>query len=117
MDHDRGELSRDLGVRLPASARIVGVRRTRGIDDAIFVKLELPKDGWQELLAASPIKDSDLIAESRGYLEPNDGWWDPASQPSLRAAQVNLPGGRTLNLGADTNRSGAVVVYLMNHGK
>jgi hypothetical protein len=114
---DMVQLSREVGVTLAPSTRLLGAKRTRGIDDAVFAKVEMTPADWDQLLARAPFRGSDLTTESRGYLEPDDGWWDPSAARDLRAAQVNLAGGRILNVGVDVaSKPGVVVVYLMNHG-
>jgi hypothetical protein len=114
---DIGQLSRDVGLTLPAQARVVGVKRTRGPDDAIFAKVEVTPEDWSRVLSGAPFAARDLTPDSRGYLEPDEGWWDPSAPQALKATQVNLAGGRILNVGVDeSRRPAAIVLYLMNHG-
>lgn len=118
MKTDREEpaaIGREIGVPLPATARVLGVRRTRGMDDAIFAKIEISEAEWSHLRTVPPLGGVELVPESRAYLEPDDGWWDPTTRPSLRAAQIALPGARFLNVGID-HGAHSVVLYLMNHG-
>lgn len=117
MAEDVGQLSREIGLALPAQAHVLGVRRMNGMDDATFVKIEMTPEEWEKVLSTAPFAERDLTAESRGYLEPDDGWWDPSTHPKLRAVQVVLPGVRALNVGVDeSQRPRTIILYVMNHG-
>lgn len=111
------ELGRTLGLHLSASAIVIGVRQTNGMDDATFAKVELPQKDWSDVLRRAPFKSSDLSPDNRGYLEPDDGFWDPTRPKTLPTAQINLPGARVLNVGVDEfSKPGSVILYIMNHG-
>lgn len=110
-------LGKDLGLIIPKNARLAGVRREQGMDDAVFAKLEIPIEAWDSFQQSAPFQESDLDEASRAYLPTDNGWWDPNQRPGLRATQVNLKGGRVLNIGVDKTQSEVfVVVYAMNHG-
>lgn len=117
MAQDIETISRELGLKLPSTARVIGVHRERGMDDAVLVKLEVSVADWQTLRAAEPLKGADFAPANRGYLPADDGWWDPSKSANLPAAQIEMPRGRVLNIGADEDaKPGAVVVFAMNHG-
>lgn len=110
-------LSRDLGLKIPITARILGVKRERGIDDAVFAKFEMSRAEWEALKFAAPLTGADFDKASKAYLPTDEGWWDPNHAEGVRAAQIELEGGRVLDVGIDDTRDrDLVVVYLVNHG-
>lgn len=111
------ELGRDVGLKLPSSGRVLGLRRERGIDDAVLAKIELPASEWKKIASQPPLDSAELKSENKAYLPDDDGWWDPNRAPSLRAAQIQMPEARVLNIGVvEPTKAGTVVLYIMNHG-
>jgi hypothetical protein len=109
-------LGRELGVSLPANARVVGVHREAGIDGLIAVKIELPTADARAVLDSSPIDKAAMRPGSRGFLGPDrDNWWDPSKAPGLRTGQAPLDGGRFLNIGV-SERGATTFLYLVTHG-
>jgi hypothetical protein len=114
---DPKRIALELGLSIPSDARVVGVKRTRGLDDAIFVKAEVASASWSAWLPSAPFKREELTPEASGYLAPDDGWWDPGQVEGLRAVQINPRTGEYLNVGVDEkSKAGVVVLYLMKHG-
>jgi hypothetical protein len=117
---DIATLEKDVGLKLPRSARVLGVirdGRLGGMDSAVYAKLEMPVADWEGMLPGAPFRASDMVGRDRVLLGNDKGWWDPQHPADLRAVQAVLPNGRTLNVGLDDrSRPGMVVLYVMNHG-
>jgi hypothetical protein len=114
---DPSELSRDMGIPMPAETRVIAVKRLQGLDEAIFAKVEIPTSAWHSWLNVAPFKPDELTTEANAYLAPDDGWWDPSRAVGLKAVQLSLPHGKYLNVGvSEANATGMVVLYLMKHG-
>lgn len=109
------DLSRELGVVLPAGARVVGVHREAGIDSLVSVKIEMATEEARAFLQASPVKAEAMRAGTRGFLGPNHDSWDPSHAPGLRTGQARLDGGRVLNIGV-SERGAVTVLYIVAHG-
>lgn len=107
---------REVGVKFPPAARLVGVHRERGLDDLVAVKVEMAASEWPAFLAGTPVDPKSFRAGERGLLGPDEGFWDPHKARNLRTAEVSLPDARALNIGFDDSRPGIVVVYVVNHG-
>lgn len=110
-------LSRELGLKIPNTSRIVGVKRERGIDDAVFAKFEMSRSDWGALQLRPPLSGADFDKAGKAYLPTDEGWWDPNHAEGVRAAQIEIEGGRVLDVGIDDTHGGdLVVVYVVNHG-
>lgn len=108
-------LGGELGVTLPAGARVAGVHREAGIDALVAVKLEVGTEAARAFLKASPVKAEAMRAGTRGFLGPNHDWWDPSLAPGLRTGQAQLGAGKVLNIGI-SERGETTVLYLVAHG-
>lgn len=75
---------RKLGLALPTRTHIVGVKRERGIDDAIFAKIEIPPAYLPEFLRGAPFRLADLDKTGKASLPPDDRWWDPNNADEVR---------------------------------
>jgi hypothetical protein len=109
------ELSKRIGLELPAGTELVGSARESGIDEAVRAKIALSPDGWSELLTRAALSETDFTDEKRYLLGKNDGWWDPERVTSLPAAQAEVAPGRFLDLGVDRSESSRILVYLLWH--
>jgi hypothetical protein len=110
------QLSQALGLEFPPSARLIGVLRSNGMDDAVRVKLEIATQEFPDFLARTQMDVASFRPGTRGMLGQDKGFWDPHQSKSLRTGQVARPTARSLNLGIDDSRADRVVVYLMEHG-
>jgi hypothetical protein len=109
------DLGRELGVVLPAGARIAGVHREAGIDALVAVKVELGTEEARAFLKTSPVKAEAMRSGTRGFLGPNHDWWDPSHAAGLRTGQAQLAAGRVLNIGV-SERGATTILYLVAHG-
>ncbi len=110
------KLRMELGLSFPPSTRLIGVLRSNGMDDAVWVKLEIAATEFPSFLEQTGIDGAGLRPGTRGMLGPDRDFWDPHQSKSLRTGQVSRPNARSLNLGFDDGHGGVVVAYLMEHG-
>jgi hypothetical protein len=104
-----------MNLTFPADTRLLGVNESHGIDDAVFLKVEISAAAWPKFLASSPFREGDFAEDKRYLLEPDQDWWDPSAPQKLPTAQTYLPGAKVLNMGVDKSNSQEVVVYLFWH--
>jgi hypothetical protein len=110
-------VERELGIRFPEGARLIGTHREDGMDDYLGVKVEMPAEALAGFLASCPIPKERYASGNGGLLGPDqDGFGDPNKQPKLRTGQAQLPGARALNIGFDDSRPDVALVYVVNHG-
>ena len=112
---DLKALSEKVGLVFPAGTELLGVRGESGMDEALFAKVAIGAADWAAFLTRSPFEEADFDEGKRYLLEPDNGWWDPESVPSLPTAQAPLPESRYLNVGVDRRDPARFVVYLMWH--
>jgi hypothetical protein len=110
-------VGKEIGLTFPASAKLIGVHRERGVDDLIAVKVEMPAAEWPKFLASTPIDPALFSPGERGLLGPDQGFWTPHQASGLRTAEATTAQGRVLNLGYDDSHGQVVTVYVVNHGK
>jgi hypothetical protein len=107
-------LGQRLGLVLPQGTEVVHVETESGLDDAIFAKLRIP------LLHADEFVQSLHVSHfERGAADlfgPDRHGWDPHRAKGLRVGDVTLPSQRGLVVGVDDGATGALTVYVMNHG-
>ena len=110
-------VGKEVGVRFPASAKFIGIRRQEGgMDSSFEVKVEIPAADWPGFLASTPIDPKEFGPGGRGLVGGDAGFWDPHQAKNLRTAQADLPDKRVLNIGYDDSRGNLIVVYVVNHG-
>jgi hypothetical protein len=106
------EFTRNAGIALPKSSRAIGWKESRGMDDALWLKVEIPKADLDSFIAASPFRGGGLETNQSSRLyDFYDFWQTPPSQ--YRAGQASLPNVRTLNMVVDDSASTNAVVYMM----
>lgn len=109
-------LGTEVGVKFPASARLVGVEQEDGMDDMTRAKVAIAPADLPAFLASTPLAPSAFAPGSGGFLFRDQDWWDPNSALNLRASQARLPSARVLNIGIDDGHPGVVFLYIVNHG-
>jgi hypothetical protein len=109
-------LGTELSIQFPPSTRLIGVRRSHGMDDIVRIKLELAPEDLDSLIAQTQIDPRSFAPGTGGLLGSDKDFWDPHSAPALRTAQAKRPDARALNLGIDDSRPAVAVVYLVEHG-
>jgi hypothetical protein len=108
-------LSRELDLALPATARLVGIERQQGADDLVRAKISMTPAEWAEFATKSPVRPERMRPARPNILGPDEGFWDPNSARELRLGQVERPGSRYLNIGYNSN-AGEIAVYIFEHG-
>jgi hypothetical protein len=108
------ELGKRLSMELPAGTRIIHVETHSGLDDAIFAKLRIPAGRAVEFVQSLRVTEfqtgaADLFGRDRGP-------WDPHQAKGLRVVDVPLASTRGLVVGVDDGSTGALIVYVLNHG-
>ena len=110
------QLSAEVGLTLPPSTHVLGVRRiSGGMDDALKLKIELPASALPTLLNQTGIPAESFEPGTGGLLGPDREFWDPHQAPALRTGQAKRAGGRVLNVGVDDSRPGLAVLFIMVH--
>lgn len=103
-----------LGLRLPAGARVVGASSSTDGDGLVRAKLEMPTAQVSGFVASTQI--AGLEDTEPDVLGPDEGFWDPHHAKRLRYGQTELSGARFLHVGIDETRPETAVVYVMLHG-
>lgn len=109
-------LSTELGLAFPPSARLGGVLRSNGMDDAVRFKIEMNTADFPSFLAQTGIEPELTRPNMQGLFGPDRDFWDPHRVKSLRAGQVKRPDARALHVGYGESQPGTTVVYVMEHG-
>jgi len=109
------DLSREVGLVFPASARLIGFNRENGMDDYLQFKVEMDAGDFPKFQASSPIPEAAMEPGEGGLLGPDQGFWDPNRSKNLRTGQKSLPNARALNIGI-AEHGAKVSVYIVNHG-
>ena len=109
-------LGSELGVKFPASARLIGVERENGMDDMARTKVAIDAADLPAFLASTALAPSAFTPGTGGFLFGDQDWWDPNSALHLRSAQARLPSARVLNIGIDDGHPGVVNLFIVNHG-
>jgi len=80
-------LAREVGLKFPGSARLIGVGRESGIDDMVRFKVELDRTTSPRSLRRLPChrKRSNL---GPGVAGPDQAFWDPSRAVRLRTGQA-----------------------------
>jgi len=110
------DLGREVGLKFPADARLLGVSRERGIDDLVRFKIEMGAADLPGLMASTPIKPDAFEPGERGLLGPDQGFWDPNRARHLLTGQAVLKNNRALNIGIADGGPQRVILYIVNHG-
>lgn len=102
-------------VTFPEGTQPLGLRVEPGMDDAAYLKVNIPMQAWEKFLEESPVHPQDLDNAKRFFLGDDKDWWDPGKPVELPTAQASLPNGSVVNLGVDLSGTTEATVYLMWH--
>ena len=102
-------------VRFPNGATPTGIQMETGMDNAVYLKVQMPAAAWPRFVETSPVNPLDLSDEKRFFLGPDNGWWDPGQRKKVPTGQASLPDGSVLNMGVYSDGTDRVDVYLMWH--
>ena len=108
-------LGRELGVKFPASSRLLKLERQNGMDDMVRLQVALPTSALPAFIVDSAIP-TDKLRESVGCFMPADEFWDPSRAVHMRSFEAQLPSARYACLGIDDGQPGTAYIYIMNHG-
>lgn len=108
------EFIRNATITLPASAQSVGWREERGMDDALWSQLRIPRGDVQSLLDASPFRSSKFNTNDNALVFKFQDFL-PTPPVRYRCAEQELPKARFLNIIIDESDATNAVVYLMWH--
>lgn len=107
-------LEERLGVPLPPGTVVLGVEVERGLDDAVFAKLQIPLRELWAFQAATGIES--FREGGADLLGPDHNLWDPHQAKSLATGSTPLPNSRNLIVAIDASHAEQAVVYAVNHG-
>lgn len=107
------EFVRKTGVKLPASAQPIGWREARGMDDALWLQVSMPRSDVEGFLNGSPFSGKPLQA-GVGTTIPFKHFFTTAPQ-RYRGEQFALPNARVLNILIDDSDDTTAMVYMMWH--
>lgn len=84
------------------------------MDDAMFVKLEIPATDLHLLLNQSVFSNADWDTEFNNIFDmPDIPEWTPSSVQTFRATDLDLPNFKYLKVLIDESSSDVSVIYLM----
>jgi hypothetical protein len=107
-------LSKELGVPIPADAKVLGVHRESGMDDLTCAKFLITRQAFVHVAAILPVRP-EAFRPGVGRLGSDFDFWNPHATPGLRWAQAPLPDARSLTIGIADSTDG-VILFLVNHG-
>jgi len=112
---DIDKLGKQLELQLPPGTRVVGMEtESGGPDDAIFVKLTVPRAHAEQFIRDCGVTRFEVgLANTLG---PDRGFWDPHQAKALKVGDVPLHSTRGMVIGVDDSGTDALVVYVVNHG-
>jgi hypothetical protein len=108
------EFTRNATITLPTSAQPVGWREERGMDDALWLQLRIPRGDVRGLLDASPFRSSKFNTNDNALVFKFQDFL-PTPPVRYRCAEQQLPNARFLNIIIDESDATNAVVYLMWH--
>ena len=108
-------LSKELGMSLPASIRVLGVERQEGMDDIVRAKLEMPRAVFEANAKSLPLEPSKL-RPGVGRLGTDRGFWNPGHYQDIRSGSAMREGARAFHLGIASRPDDTVVVFIVSHG-
>lgn len=106
------EFVRNAGITLPQSTQAIGWKESRGMDDALWLKIEMPTSDLASFLATSPFRSGGLETNQTYHLYHFSDFWQ-APPARYRVGQAALPNARTLNMVIDDTGSTNTAVYMM----
>lgn len=104
-----------VGIAFPVAATPVAYMETRGMDDSLWLQMQMSTSDLQEFLATPPLDEVNLSDEKNEIVLHafHQFWTSPPSR--YRSAQIQLPNARVLNILIDETDSEKVIVYVQWH--
>lgn len=110
-------LSAELGLTFTPGTRVLGVHRdSGGMDDAVLLKLEIPKTEFETFWATTHIDRESMWPARPAMLGPDEDFWDPNKASALSIGKAARAGGRAMTIGLDESRPDVAVVFILEHG-
>lgn len=112
------DASQSMGLTFPAGTRFLLYHRTDGLDDAIWLKIELTPNDLasllsQPVLSAASWSGTQIQAWNADFPECSE--WAPSKVKKYRTAQIRLPKAEVLNVLIDDDPDDVKLVYLFWH--
>ena len=112
---DIDKLGKQLELQLPPGTQVVGMEtESGGPDDAIFVKLRVPRAHAEQFIRDCGV--TRFRSDAAVQLGPDRGFWDPHQVKALQVGRVPMQTTRGMVIGVDDSHPDALVVYVLNHG-
>ena len=109
------EFTANTKITVPPAAQSVGWREERGMDDALWLQIRMPKTGLQKFLDASPFQNVKLSTNDQSLVFKFRDFF-PTPPLHYRCAEQELPNARFLNiLIIDESDTSNALVTLMWH--
>lgn len=111
-------IAAQIGLALPAAARVEHAEAIEGRDDAARIVLVMSENAWQGMLRETPFGTIDPATfdhESVFFLGPDEGAWQPRADATIRVAQMKWRETEAMNVGIGDADGGDIRLYLFWH--
>lgn len=110
------ELSKIMHLSFPLSTRLLGYKHRRGMDDVIYLKIEIATGDVKTLINNSPFCNKILRSSENNPIpivgSTGPSWWNVKSVRKWKTGGARLPGAKALQILIDLDHSDKVIVYL-----
>ena len=110
------ELSKIMLFSFPASTRLLGYERRRGMNDVIYLKIEIATEDLRALINNSPFCNTILRSSENNPISDISStgptWWKVKSVRTWKSGQVRLDNANYLNMLIDLDQKNKCVIYL-----
>jgi len=105
-----------INVSFPEGTVALNYHTSRGLDDAILLKVTMPVEDVESFLAASPFAGAALRSDRR-FPPPVAGlsWWSVERPQTFQSGQAALPGAAYLDILIDLDDTELATIYLFWH--
>jgi hypothetical protein len=103
-------------LEFPGDSRVAGLlEEPRGMDRAIFLKIEIKPEDLNGFIAKSPFAATQLTSDSRSVMSNLTAvsWWTPDNAKTFQSGQVRLPEAKVLKILIDRDKKDKITIYLM----
>lgn len=103
-----------MGVTFPASTNFLLFHYIDSMDDAMWLKIELPASDLPAFIAQPVLANAEWSNQSRKVSDmPKVPEWTPSQVQHFRADQIKLPSAEYLNVMIDETDTDKTIIYLM----
>lgn len=110
------EFSKLMHISFPPSTRLTNFKHIRGMDDVIFLKVEIAQEDLQSFIQNSPFANIPLRSREDNPIpivgSTGPSWWNVKSVRKWKTGRARLPGAKALQTLIDLDHSNKVIVYL-----